>query len=244
MSGNFRLSRESFAVLKLLAARGARDAPVFLSSRELGEILGVSQQAASQYLIDLTEQGLLSRSLGGRKQGLTLTVAGADMLRRELEELRTIVEGPKPLVLEGKVVSGLGEGRYYLSQPGYVAQFEDRLGYRPFPGTLNVKLATGEVARLSEVRTLPGARIDGFQDQGRTFGGATCFPSLLAGTPCHLIVPDRTHYSDVAEFIAPVELRRVLKLKDQDKVKVEVGREAPERAPTSGKSPDKAEERK
>ncbi|MDE1819509.1 MAG: DUF120 domain-containing protein [Euryarchaeota archaeon] len=217
------LSREAFGVLKLLASRGASEAPVFLSSRELGEAIGASQQAASQYLIALTQQGLLTRSLSGRKQGLSLTPAGAQVLRKELEELKSIVEGPSPLELTGGVVSGLGEGRYYLSIGGYVSQFRSRLGYKPFPGTLNVKLTPEGLARLGKVRSLAGVRIDGFTDQGRTFGGANCYPSKLNGRPCHLIVPDRTHYSDVAEFIAAVELRRALRLKDGDTVEMVVG---------------------
>ncbi len=227
-----RLPRESFEVLKLLAARGAREAPVFLSSRELGEVLGVSQQAASQYLIALTEKGYLERVLGGRKQGLKLTASGTQVLRKELHELRTIVEGAQPFDLEGTVVSGLGEGKYYLSIPGYVSQFRRSLGYEPFPGTLNVRLAPAEASRLENVGAIQGVRIEGFQDQGRTFGGATCYPSLLNGTTCHLIVPDRTHYTDVAEFIAPVELRKVLGLHDEDRVRIGIGKGAPPAVPT------------
>lgn len=225
--GERRLSREAFEVLKLVAAKGGRTEPVRLTSGEVGDAVGVSQQSASQYLLTLTEEGLLTRSLGGRKQGLRVTAAGAQLLRRELAELRRIVEADSALSFRGAVVSGLGEGRYYLSQPGYKRQFEDRLGYSPFPGTLNVKLSPADVPRLSEVKSLAGVRIDGFTDQGRTFGGATCYPSRLSGHDCHLIFPDRTHYSDTAEFIAPVELRKVLKLKDKDPVTMEIGTPAP-----------------
>lgn len=217
------LSREQFELLKLLAARGATSAPLLLTSGEVGELLGVSQQAASNYLRELARAGLLTRTLQGRKQALGVTPAGVKLLREELTELRRIVEGTGTLELRGVVVSGLGEGRYYLSIPGYLKQFERKLGYTPFPGTLNVKLAGEALSRLPEAKGLAGVRIDGFQDQGRTFGGASCIPSLLSGRPCHLIVPDRTHYVDVAEFIAPVELRRVLKLKDQDPVDMRLG---------------------
>lgn len=221
--GGPRLSREAFEVLKLVARCGGRGAPVLLSSREVGELLGTSQQSASQYLLDLTRAGYLTRSLGGRKQGLRVTPAGAQLLRKELAELRQIVERDATLSFAGVVVSGLGEGRYYLSQPGYLHQFEERLGYSPFPGTLNVKLKPADIPRLGDVKSLSGVRIDGFTAAGRTFGGATCYPSRLSGRACHLIFPDRTHYSDTAELIAPVELRKVLKLKDKDPVTMEVG---------------------
>ena len=38
-------------------------------------------------------------------------------------------KGPAAVRFTGTVQSGLGEGRYYLSQPGYVVQFAERLGY-------------------------------------------------------------------------------------------------------------------
>lgn len=38
----------------------------------------------------------------------------------------------------GEVVSGLGEGAYYVRQ--YEPLIEEYLGFKPFPGTLNVKI--------------------------------------------------------------------------------------------------------
>ena len=34
----------------------------------------------------------------------------------------------------------MGEGSYYMSLKGYKKQFKEKLGYEPFPGTLNLKL--------------------------------------------------------------------------------------------------------
>ena len=50
----------------------------------------------------------------------------------------------KRVVLTGRVKSGLGEGRYYMSQKGYRAQFAKRLGIDPYPGTLNLRLSRAE----------------------------------------------------------------------------------------------------
>jgi riboflavin kinase len=101
-------------------------------------------------------------------------------------------------------------------------QFSERLGYRPFPGTLNVKVEPPLLTKLSVVRHWEGVRIDGFQASGRTFGGATCHAALLSGHACHLITPDRSHYRDVVEFIAVEYLRDALKLHDNDSVSVEL----------------------
>jgi riboflavin kinase len=217
-----RLRSEELALLRLLAGAGADRDPVIFSSRELGEALGVSQQAADRYLMAMAQATYLTRTLGGRKQRLQLTPAGVEVLRREYHGYRRIFEGPGQLRVTGVVTSGLGEGRYYLSQPGYIVQFQERLGYTPFPGTLNVRVAPKELLRIDVVRHWRGTRIDGFQASGRTFGGATCYAARLNGRSSQLIRPDRTHYQDVVEFIAPESLREALGLRDEDPVTMEL----------------------
>lgn len=44
------------------------------------------------------------------------------------------------MIIEGEVVSGLGEGRYFLSLPPYKEIFKKILGFEPYEGTLNLKL--------------------------------------------------------------------------------------------------------
>lgn len=213
---------ETLAVLKFLALAGADQTPVVVTSRELGDRIGVSQQAADRYLVALEKRGLITRSLAQRRQRLLVTPAAMQLLRTEYHAYHRIFEGPLRLTISGKVASGLGEGRYYLSQPGYVVQFTERLGYAPYPGTLNVRVDGAALRKVSLVASWTGLRIDGFEATGRTFGGATCFPARMNGHPCHLIHPDRTHYQDVVEFVATDRLRDALRLKDDDPVQIEI----------------------
>jgi riboflavin kinase, archaea type len=217
-----RPTGETLAVLKLLALAGADQTPAVLTSREIGERIGVSQQAADRYLVALEKKGLISRSLAQRRQRLLLTPVAMGLLRTEYHAYHRIFEGPAKIGFSGQVASGLGEGRYYLSQPGYVVQFTERLGYSPYPGTLNVRVDGAALRKVELVGAWSGLRIDGFQATGRTFGGATCFPARMNGHPCHLIHPDRTHYKDVVEFVAADCLRDALHVKDDDPVQVEI----------------------
>ncbi len=221
-SGRRRPRGELLETLRLLAHAGADRAPIVLTSAELGGRLGLSQQAASRYLVEAEREGWVVRALAARRQRLELTPAAMEALRAEYRGYRRIFEGPARTSFNGAVASGLGEGRYYLSQPGYVLQFSERLGYTPYPGTLNVRLAARARSALGDLRDWEGVRIDGFEAAGRTFGGATCYPARLNGRRCHLIRPDRSHYQDVVEFIAPERLRTRLRLKDGDAVRAEL----------------------
>ena len=220
-AGTPRTRGEILAVLRVLALAGADHTPVVVTSREIGARIGASQQASDRYLVALERRGLIARSMAQRRQRIELTPAAMELLRAEYHAYRRIFEGPVRLGIEGAVASGLGEGRYYLSQPGYVVQFSERLGYAPYPGTLNVRVDAATLRTLSVVAGWSGQRIDGFEASGRTFGGATCHPARMNGRPCHLIRPDRSHYKDVVEFIAPERLRDALRLVDGQTVRVE-----------------------
>ncbi len=209
-------------LLKELAVEGARTAPIVRTSRELGERLELSQQSADRYLVALEGQGLIVRQVALRRQRLSLTEAGVERLRTEYAGYRRLFEGASAFRFTGEVRSGLGEGRYYLSLPGYARQFTSRLGYDPFPGTLNVGVPAPDRGALAALKAYSGIRIDGFEASGRTFGGATCLVARIRDAACHAIVPDRTHHTDVVELIAPRKLRDLLHLKDGDAVDVEI----------------------
>ncbi|MGI0055173.1 MAG: DUF120 domain-containing protein [Thermoplasmata archaeon] len=217
-----RSRSEELRVLRVLAGAGADRAAIEITSREVGARLGASQQAADRYLLALERQGDIARTLHGRRPVVSVTTQGIDVLRSEFQSLRRIFEGPARIDLKGVVVSGLGEGRYYLTQPGYAQQFPERIGYVPFPGTLNVRLEGEMLRRSGLVRHWAGIRIEGFQASGRTFGGATCIRARIERAAGHLIRPDRTHYEDVVEFIAPASLRETLHLSDLDPISVEL----------------------
>jgi riboflavin kinase len=217
-----RLKGDEIYILRRLALDGADRAPIMVTSGELGERVGFSQQAADRYLVDLAKRGLIVRALSARRQRVELTPAALELLQGEYHLYRRLFEGPSRVRFDGSVASGLGEGRYYLSQPGYVLQFAERLGYRPYPGTLNVRLEGDALRTAGLLKHWTGVRIDGFEASGRSFGGAQCFRARLNGHDCHLIHPDRTHYRDVVEFISSDCLREALGLVDGARVAIEL----------------------
>jgi riboflavin kinase len=207
-------------VLKSLALLGATEEFVTLSSRELGERLQTTQQTASIRILDLLKRGYITRKVGARKQGMMLTNKGIDVLRQEHADYMRIFEFTKELEITGTVFSGIGEGKYYISQTEYKKQFKEKLWFVPFPGTLNVKLLGGELSKLNILREAEGIDIEGFQKEGRTFGPGKCFLATINREECAVVIPRRSHYTDVLEIISKHYLRDKLGIKDGDNVEV------------------------
>lgn len=210
-----------------LVKLGAHAGFVPISTEELSKRLGQSQQSASQHLQELESLGYLERKRSGQRSEVRLNESGQEVVRAYYWSLRVALDGKSKQRIEftGKVFKGLGEGAYYIGLEGYRTQFAKALGFKPYPGTLNLRLdSSSDVERKKELRGLDGLRIEGFQRDGRTYGGARCYRATLGeGLPGAVLVIDRTHYDDnVMEIIAPDYLRDALGLKDGDKLQVKV----------------------
>jgi riboflavin kinase, archaea type len=215
---------EDLQCLKTIALRGGCKGPVFVSSQSIGEMLAISPQTASRRLKGLEMQGFISRTIAADGQHVTLTGTGEEELRKEYQEYsRIFSEHNKGFVLNGTVVSGIGEGKYYMSLEPYKQQFNTHLGFEPYPGTLNIRLSSSSLPVRKKIDALNWIRIKGFSTDGRTFGDAKCLPCRIGTISCGIVMPGRTHYPvDIIEVIAPIALRRKLGVEDTDTVTVEV----------------------
>ena len=228
-AGALAVGFDELAVLKLLGLDGAHRGEVKISCSELAERLEVSNQTASRRLQALEDADYLRREMVSDGQFVEVTDAGIAALKREYEDYRAIFERKADLVLSGTITSGMGEGRHYISLPGYNRQFKEKLGYEPYPGTLNVDLAAPSKRERSAMESFESVHIEEWEDEERTYGGAFCYPAVVkseegpAFAQTHVIVPDRTHHDeDQLEIIAPENLRDELGLLDGDEVSVHV----------------------
>ena len=219
-----RLSKKMKAyllqMLKELALLGAINNRVEISSLELANQLETSQQTASRYVLELDKLDLINREMGIKKQLIQISDTGADILKEEYMQYRHIFELPQKIRFDGHLVSGMGEGTYYLAQKGYVDQFHHHCGFKPFPGTLNVKIPQIEKNKLRLIKKFPGLEIEEFKTSNRTFGAVKCFNATVNDEDCVLVLPSRGHYSKILEFISPKNLRKKLEIKDGDPVHI------------------------
>ena len=221
-TGSDRPAPEHIRILKELALLGGLQGTVLTTSGELARRLGVSQQCASVRILELLQEGLLTRRMGPRKQALQLTPKAAGALRREHQEYLKIFEGTGRLLITGQVTSGFGEGGYYVGQEAYQAQFRQKLGMRPYAGTLNLRLSGQELAKLELLRESPGIPLEGFTRDGRTFGEGRMFRARIKNLYCAVVIPHRSHHSDMIEVICERKIRDALGVRDGDLVRLEV----------------------
>ena len=208
--------------LRRIALMGGMHDYVVISSRELGELLAMSQQSASKRILELLDAELISRDLGARRQRIRLTQKGIDLLRKEYTEYQRIFEMRDEVVIKGVVVTGMGEGQYYVTQPGYQEQFTEKLGFTPYEGTLNVKVPASELHKVQTMKKAKPIVIRGFERNGRTFGDVECHKATIQNIECAVVVPTRSHYDDVLEILCKYHLRRTLSINDGDEVEVRV----------------------
>jgi len=219
---------DELATLKLLALDGALEGAEKTSCAGVAARLDASNQTASRRLQRLEETGLIERSIVGDGQEIAVTNEGERVLQSEYADYRRIFERDAGLPLTGIVTSGMGEGRHYISLPGYMEQFVEKLGYEPFAGTLNLELVEESVRRRARLSAFEPITIEGWADEERTYGPAYCWPASVVGgdgeyAPAHVIAPERTHHGDEQlEVIAPEQLRNVLDIDDGDEVTVHV----------------------
>ena len=216
--------------MKFLALQGGTRHPIHVSSINLSKNLGVSQQSASRYLIELVEKRYLERRLAQGGQVVTVLNKGIAILRKEFSEYSLIFGTQKEIEMKGILETGLGEGGYYISKKGYMKQFQKKLNWKPYEGTFNLRLNDDEVPKIEAMKAAEGILIEGFEQEGRTFGKAWVFKCSLKNgkeivKECAIISPKRTHYRRVVEVISPIFLRGKLKAIDGDMftIKVDLG---------------------
>ncbi|MFB6181389.1 MAG: DUF120 domain-containing protein [Candidatus Magasanikbacteria bacterium] len=121
--------------------------------------------------------------------------------------------------LSGEVFSGLGEAQNYLSFKPYQEKIDQLVGFRPFAGTLNLKVNPKELNQLKQ--KVACSRIDEFGYKSRNCSALDIYPIKLPDTDAAYIDIEITDYGDdVMEIIAPINLREELNLYDGDVLEI------------------------
>ncbi len=181
------------------------------SQKELAKVFKTTQQTISYNIKRMEEEGLIKE----RK----LTEKGIAFLVKTHKEICSIFF-KEPLVIKGKVFSGVGEGKKFLGMKEYKKRIKEIMGFSPYEGTLNIKIDEKDVGKRKGI--LGGFEyLSGFQKQGRSYGGLFIRECSINGVKGAVVIPVKSRYGyDVLEVISPHYLRKKLNLKDGDKVSI------------------------
>ena len=220
------LKIQHLLTLTQLLNKGAKHNFIPITTSSLGKSINKSQQAASKHLLELEQDGFIERITSGKNVSVKITTKGYSEMSKLSSILKTSLESaPSFVELKGTLVSGMGEGAYYMSLKGYTKQFKEKLGYIPFPGTLNVKLTKKEhIETVSQFYNRDCVLIKGFSDEKRTYGWVKCFNAKLNNSiNCDLIILERTHHDNsIIELISQVNIRKTAKLKDGSNLTIKI----------------------
>jgi len=220
------LKIQHILTLGFLLSKGAKHNFVPITTSALGKNIQKSQQAASKHLVELEKDGFIQRITSGRNVSVKITPKGyLEMIKLSTILQSSLESAPSYAELKGTLVSGMGEGAYYMSLKGYTKQFEKKIGYIPFPGTLNVKLNQKKHAEaVRQFDALDGILIDGFSDGKRTYGWVKCFKAKLnKSVDCDLIRLERTHHDpSIIELISKRSIRKTAKISEGSKITIRI----------------------
>ncbi len=123
------------------------------------------------------------------------------------------------LTLEGRIFSGKGAGKRFIDLPWVKRQIQDKIGFLPYSGTLNIRLTEQSEIKKERLDLSKGLRI--IPEAGYYSG--VLFKASIDALECAVVVPLVPNYpSDVLEVIAPIYLRGKLGLADGSLVAVTV----------------------
>jgi riboflavin kinase len=125
----------------------------------------------------------------------------------------------KKLKLSGKVFSGRGQGEKFLELPWVKRQIEEKLGFIPYHGTLNVRLSEESAKRRQLLERASSMKVC----PAEGFCTGKIFKAFVGVLTCAVVIPEVSGYpADVLEIISPANLREELQLVDGDEITVTV----------------------
>ncbi len=212
-------------ILLEIAKLGAHKKPCEISSNQIAEKVGCSQQTASRWLKKLSKkEHIEQKQTGPQGQIIKMTPKGVKWLRSIERDIKKAFEEFKnEILLTGKLVSGFNEGSYYVGRKKYQKQFREKLGFKAHPGTIDLELDAESIEMRTWLETGEGIKIEGFSTEERSFGDVKCFPAELKGEKAAVVMPYRTSHEDrVIEIISPIKIRDKYNLEYGDELEVKV----------------------
>ena len=125
-------------------------------------------------------------------------------------------------LLKGKIVSGVKQGAFFTQLDWFQEQCLEKLGYSPYPGTLNLEISVEDIPGVAAIERQ--AEIE-FIPPDSTFCSGRAYPVDIGSIRAAIIMPAeevRVHGKNIIELISEVNLKDALGADDGDSVELTV----------------------
>jgi CTP-dependent riboflavin kinase len=122
------------------------------------------------------------------------------------------------LTVTGKIVSGGGKGAFFMQLGWVQKQCREKLGFNPFPGTLNLEVDEKQVPLIAAVHQKGGLTLE---PPDSNFCTGHIYPASIMGVTGAIVAPAddvRAHADNILELIAPTSLKDALDVGDGDEI--------------------------
>ena len=122
------------------------------------------------------------------------------------------------LTVTGKIVSGQKKGAFFTQLIWVQKQCQDKLGFKPFPGTLNIEINEEKIPLIESLFQKESIEL---VPPDSDFCTGHVYPVSIMGVSGAIVAPAddvRTHAKNIIELIAPTSLKDALDVDDGDEI--------------------------
>jgi CTP-dependent riboflavin kinase len=122
------------------------------------------------------------------------------------------------VTITGKIVSGVKKGAFFTQLDWVQEQCQKKLGFKPFPGTLNLEIQEKTIPIVETLRQGEGIEL---VPPEAGFCTGHVYPVSVMGVSGALVAPAEdvgVHGKNIIEIIAPISLKEALDVKDGDEI--------------------------
>ena len=120
------------------------------------------------------------------------------------------------LKIAGQIISGAKQGAFFTQLDWVREQCLGKLGFAPWPGTLNLEISMDHVAVIEELKVTEGLEL---VSPDSDYCSGHVFPVSIEGLSAAIVLPAedvRVHAKNIIEIISPEMLKSALKVIDGD----------------------------
>ena len=124
------------------------------------------------------------------------------------------------ITITGRIVSGVKKGAFFTQLDWVQEQCQKKLGFKPYPGTLNLEITAEDLPIIESLEHKKGIELISPDPK---FCNAKAFAVTLGEIKGAIIIPEekvRIHPKTIIEIVASLKIKEALNVKDGDIINV------------------------